>query len=658
MDARVKELLSKSCAAAAPWEAAVQVASSLLRSSSGSPHEFSLIYAAVGECMRVCIRHRKAADALCVYELLSRSGHLVGAERHPRPRSSSGVAGVESLQSLSVDELALVALQQQPHRAHQSRILAQMIAAEGEDVDYARSVAAAVRGRAAAPNALPFDGGAWASVKVNGGFKGALHFPLPGLTELTEAEQFRILLQQGMQLLRETRYSQQRLGLYYLFSQMRRVVDDKRLSSQVEVAPLLRIGRAVLDHPFVFAKPSTEDARRQLLFEDFGSLALLKGLSEVQRAKLMALEATVEPLRPLCKEPLRFMQSLAASWDTLLVRRVALTLVLPSEAHDVLPRSRAQARVSGRSSGVAHCTRGGGSSSGSCSGGGRWREERRLEDGLTAAAWTEASGELFGGAGVHDAAARVELLLNRRLHHNIVVPDTAFLLQNTNQLLQLSRHREVVVPHSVFLDLVHSALDDEGPRRFHSRRVLLSLMHATTTAASKKTLGDLHAALDPYAVHTRRSQGGVTLLGLQDEVFLLEDSHERFFLAEDALAGEELAGEPNIGSSSLISVLVAKQLAKLVSSTSGYVTCRGALDSASEVDTLVAGVLASMKEEAEAKSGHAARTSIRGKPAPLFKSRSRSFWARTPVVLATTSDVTRRVAFMVGLSMFPAVDIV
>ncbi|RNF07630.1 hypothetical protein TraAM80_03227 [Trypanosoma rangeli] len=268
------------------------------------------------------------------------------------------------MKMLTVDELVLVALYQRPHRAHQSRIVAQMIAAEDADVNDVCSVAA-MAGRFAVLSASPQDGGVWTSTNMHGGFKEESQLPLLGLTELTEAEQFRILLQQSMQLLRETQCSQQRLGLYYLLSQMRQVVDNQRLSLQVEMAPLVRVGRAVLHHPFVFAKPSAENARQKLLFEDFGGLALLKGLSEVQQAKLMALEATVEPLRPLCKEPLRFMQSLASSWDALFVRRTALTLVLSSEAHDVLPRSRAQGYVGGR---------GGGSSSGS-----RRREERRLE---------------------------------------------------------------------------------------------------------------------------------------------------------------------------------------------------------------------------------------------------------------------------------------
>ncbi|EKF31605.1 hypothetical protein MOQ_004557 [Trypanosoma cruzi marinkellei] len=640
MDGRVKDLLRKSCRAGAPWEVAVQVVSSIFQSNNGSHHDVSLIYAVVGECMRLCILHRKTADALRIYEVFSRSGYVLGQSHHARRRSLPVVLSVESLQGLSADELALVALRQYPHRVHQSRIVAQMIAAEDADPDDDVCNTPVMTERPLASKAPPFRDGVRTFGKMDGGFTETFHVPFLGMTEVTEAEQFRILLQQNMQLLRETRYFQQRLGLHYLLSQMRHVVDNKRLSSQVEMVPLVHVGRAVLDHPFIFAKPSSENARQQLLFEEFGSLPVHKGLSEVQQAKLMAIETTVEPLRPLCSEPLKFMDSLASSWDALFVRRAALTLVLPSEAHDVLPRSRARGR-------------GGGSSSVSGSGGICGRGERHLESSLTASTWTDASSELFGGVEVRDAASRVELLINRRLHHNIVVPDTTFLLQNTNQLLQLSRHREVVIPHSVFLDLVNSALDDQGPRRFHSRRVLLSLMHETTT---KKTVRDFHGSLDPYSIHMKRTQGGVTLLGLQDEVVLLENSQERFFLA-DALAGQEQE-EPSISRSSLASVLVAKQLGKMVSSTPGYVTCRVASTNASEVDHLVAGVIASMKDESDTQGDHGALARIRGKPAPLFKSRSRSFWARTPVVLATTSDVTRRVAFMVGLPMFPPVSAV
>ncbi|PWV21827.1 hypothetical protein C3747_1g39 [Trypanosoma cruzi] len=639
MDGRVKDLLRKSCSAGAPWEVAVQVVSSLFQSKNGSHHDVCLIYAVVGECMRLCIMHQKTADALRIYELFSRSGYVLGQSRHARLRSLPVLLSVESLRGLSADELALVALRQHPHRVHQSRIVAQMIAAEDADPDDVRNTPVMTE-RPLASKAPPFRDGVQTFVNMDGGFAETFNVPFLGVTEVTEAEQFRILLQQNMQLLRETRYFQQRLGLHYLLSQMRHVVDNKRLSSEVEMVPLVHVGRAVLEHPFIFAKPSTETARQQLLFEEFGSLPVHKGLSEVQQAKLMALETTVEPLRPLCREPLKFMDSLASSWDALFVRRAALTLVLPREAHDVLPRSRTRGR-------------GGGSINVSGGGGDCGRGERHLENSLTASTWTDASSELFGGVEVRDAASRVELLINRRLHHNIVVPDTTFLLQNTNQLLQLARHREVVIPHSVFLDLVNSASDDQGRRRFHSRRVLLLLMHATTT---KKTVRDTHGSLDSYSVHMKRSQGGVTLLGLQDEVVLLENSHERFFLA-DALAGQEQEG-PSIGRSSLASVLVAKQLGKMVSSTPGYVTCRDASTNASEVDHLVAGVIASMKDESETQGDHGALVCIRGKPAPLFKSRSRSFWARTPVVLATTSDVTRRVAFMVGLPMFPPVSAV
>ncbi|KEG13285.1 hypothetical protein DQ04_01101060 [Trypanosoma grayi] len=631
MDGRVKQLLQAAYAAAVPWEAAMHVALSLLEPNAGA-QDVSLIQAAVGECMRLCILHHKAADALRIHELLNRSGHVVVPRRHRRVPARPTQLNWRTLQGLGVDELALVALQQQPYRAHQSMVVAQMIAAEEEDCDHMWDVQVE-RGRGAVLSASPTHSAVSSSLHITRANTEVPYISNEAPTEMTEAEHFRILLQQNIQLLRATQNLEKRLGLNYLLSQMRNVVDDKRLSAQIEVAPIVRIGRAVLDHPFVFTTPSTETARQKILFEVFGSLAVTKGLSEVQQARLAALEAIVDPVRPLCEEPLKFIQSLAASWDMLFVQRAAFTLVLPEEAHDVLPCKNSN--ISSRSS-----SSGGGSRS-------RLRGGWPGEGGPAVSAWTDTAGELFGGADIHDAAGRLELLISRRLHHNIVVPDTPFLLKNFNQLLQLAKHREVVIPHSVFLDVVHSALDDQGPRRFHSRRVLLSLMHATTT---KNTKREWNSSSSPYSIPVKRSQGGVTLLGLQDEVALLEDSQERFFIA-DMLARQEL-GAISASCPGVASVLVAKQLERFVSPSHGHVTDPTAAERTSEMDYLVAGVIASRQND---KDRGDSKTRC-GKPTPLFRSRSRAYWARTPVVLATTSEKTRRIAFMVGLSMFPPVS--
>ncbi|ORC92279.1 uncharacterized protein TM35_000044930 [Trypanosoma theileri] len=291
-----------------------------------------------------------------------------------------------------------------------------------------------------------------------------------------------------------------------------------------------------------------------------------------------------------------------------------------------------------------------------------------MEDDSNLSTWTDTSCELFGSfADVHSPTERVEMLIRRRIHYNIVVPDTSFLLQNFNQLLQLAKHREIVIPHSVLLDVVHSALDDQGPRRFNSRRVLQSLMYATT---NKNTIREWSPSTNPYSIPMKRGQGGVTLLGLQDEVVLLEGSSERFFLAETF--SQQDPNTVSVGSTSIATVLVAKQLEKLVVPQNSRTSQQQqqqqqhqqlSVVHASEVDHLVAGLIASMnnndhynRDYNKKRDNYDAAAYTVGKPAPLFKSRSRSFWARMPVVLATTNDETRRAAFMVGLSMFPPVS--
>ncbi|KAH9601623.1 hypothetical protein LSM04_005109 [Trypanosoma melophagium] len=681
-----------------PWESAVNAA--LLLLSTARQQDAAHIHQTVHQCMCICLIHHRSADALRVHEVFSRSGHTVPPhqkqqqEQHyyyyqyHRMRFCPQMLSMENLQSLSLDELALVALQQQPHRAHQSMVVAQMIAAEdndneGDDYSLIWGMQKPLERESVMnfPTSSTVISSSLVSLTSNkqrqsqqqekkGDMRGESSVNIastetfcvlnPGFTKITEVEQFRIMLQQNMQLLHITHQLKQSLGLHYLLSQMHHIVDNKSLSSQVEISPLVRIGRTVLNHPFIFSTPSTEEARKRLLFEELGSITFNKTLSEVQRTKLMAIESFVDPLKSLCKEPLKFMHLLAVSWDELFIRRVAFSLVLPKEAHNVLPPSRRTKNSSRmKSNSISIDT-----SINSNNSGANGKREQLVEDDSTLSTWTDSSCELFGSStNIHNPCERVEMLIRRRIHYNIVVPDTSFLLHNFNQLLQLAKHREIVIPHSVLLDVVYSALDDQGPRRFNSRRVLQSLMYATT---SKNTAREWKNAVNPYSIPMKRGQGGVTLLGLQDELTLLEESHERFFLA-DTFSQQE----PNtitVNSTSIGTVLVAKQLEKFVVPQNSR-TSRQHLSvvHTSEVDHLVAGVIASMSSNDNCKDNNKMKNSYgvndnaaaytSGKLEPLFKSRSRSFWARMPVVLATTNDETRRAAFMVGLSMFPPVSV-
>ncbi|CBH14812.1 hypothetical protein, conserved [Trypanosoma brucei gambiense DAL972] len=655
MDGRIKGLFRAACSdTMTPWEAALQVVYTLL-GPSRSTCDVGLFHEAVSECMRVCLLHRKASEALRVHGLLNRCGHAM--EWHPRklrrPPSASAGLSPKSLQGLSSDELALLALRQQPHRVHQSMIVAEIIAAERGDCVGDVGIEAAV-----AQCSLDTSCGGDSVVRTwfptKGGAAGIYSIAGLELTQLSEAEQFRIQFQQNIQLLRTTQRLGGQLGLYYLLSQMRRVVEDVRLASEVEIEPLIDLGRAVLNHPLVFTTPTSELARERLLFEDFGRFAGSEGLSSIQEKKLASLEALTESMRPLCKQPLKFMHCVTASWDALFIRRAAATLVLPGEAHDVLPRRYSmRARTDSRV--------------------GQRRSKEPEENRLGASRWTDPNDEVFGGTDIEGAAERVEFIIRRRLHHDIVVPDSCFVLQHFNRLLQLAKHREVVVPYSVLLDIAHSALEDQGSRRFHSRRVLLALMHNTTT---KQTALESNRPLSPYSISMKEHCGGVTLLGLQDEVALLEESQERFFLAPDSARVEPSCSNPPLLSDAhYASVLVAKQLEKIVSVTNGRLTGESAsVKGQGELDLLVSGVVEAMTEEKwgsnnsqsssflKHHSDHNERNICDGDgtgPPVLFKSsRLRSSRARTPVIVATTNGSTRRAAFMVGLPMYPSVSVV
>ncbi|KAG8343046.1 hypothetical protein ERJ75_000770400 [Trypanosoma vivax] len=631
MDGRVKELIKTATLHAVPWEAATQVVHSLLGCTL-TRHDSALLRAAVGECMRICLLHHKAAEALRLHALLNCSGHSMG-HHNTTVRRPVGVLPskltAESLKGLSNDQLALIALAQQPHRSSQSTAVCELMAAEGESCCYPIDT----------DTSLSCPGRVWTlfpTEAFGSGLQSCILRPAP--TEPTEAEEFRVRLLQNIHLLRATQRLEGRLGLYYLLSQMRHVEVDKRLSSQVEIESLVHIARALLNHPLLFATPSTETAQRQLLFEDFGRSHVDSVLSEVQRTKIAMLEASVDSVRSLCKEPLKFMHTLAASWDALFLRRAAHTLVLPDAAHNVLPHTlRRKSRE-----GVHRM--------------GRTRQGNEKEVDLTR--WIDPNGELFGGPDMRNAMERVEFIIRRRSNHNIIVPDACFLLQNLSQLLQLARHREVVIPHSVLLEVVYTALEDQGPRRFHSRRVLLTLMRATTTCTTRRMEREGGRLLNPYSLPSRRSQSGITILGLQDEVALLECCPERFFLAT-ALSRREQTVAETLTPSDCASVLIAKQLEKFLASTPIGSERGSALVELSEVDHLVKGLVDSINNGGTwaGDTVGSEPLSARGRPSPLFKSRSRSFWSRTPVVLATTTEKTRRAAFMVGLSLFPPVEL-
>ncbi|EPY18817.1 hypothetical protein STCU_09759 [Strigomonas culicis] len=578
-----------------------------LTSSShvGQKASTASVHAAACTAMQLCLQHGRSAEALDVYVAACEEGlPSVGLEPSP-PRTAAA----------NIHRLALDALRTVPHRSHQRRVVAQLLAAEGVGA-----------GPAAADDP---------------------RHPAR-LTAVSVAEDFRVQLRQQLGVLRTTRQLRLPLGRNYLLTQAQRALDDHRLRREVEVDPLLQLSSALLWHPFSYATPSLRWARRQGRLETLAHTVSTSGMSPIQRRRILEMEAAVAPVRRVCTHTLQYLTTLAPQWDALVARRVAEVLLLPEDARSIFPPDYRAKRQRARRAGSG--------------------ARQLLAGGNGDAAWTDAAHRLFdppvpaheaaeaeaGGVGALDRAlARASRILARRVFPNIIVPDAAFVLQHLQQLLQLGRHREIVLPHGVLLALARLAATTRDPKRFHARRALHALMQQTTTSDTPRleTAVRRGGAHSVAARHVRQ-RGGVTLLGLQDELALLERCPERTLL-EDALgaaadrfdddAGLPLGGRAAAGVGDVSATLVALQVGRLVAAPPG---ARQRPSSLSEVDALVAAIVQS----------NAPAAAVAPSEVPLFKTRSRAYWARMPVVLATTSDSTRAIAHMMGVRMYPPVE--
>lgn len=652
--------------------------------------EVRLTHAAEAAMLR-CLDEDRASEALEVYEAVCRCG-LVGMSR-TLGRSSCRTSPTTtaphtctSEASVSLDQLAQRALTHVPHRQCQHSMLALLMAAEPDapspTTDYGddRRAAGSPQGsrdlNASSCNV-------YATSAATDGERGvsveAALLSQGGAPSATE--QARIRIQQRLHALHTTQQLRQPLGKECCLVEMlqlcapsgvgsRTFTTVRKVTDQVEVGPLRTLSHVVLHHPFTYMQPSAPWAQQEVYWEEISSRVCVQSLTPADAARLTKIEDAVSPYRLFCKNSLMFLARMVPNWDAVLVRRVAETLVLPATAHSVFPESyrrlrstaaqnrRPSARVAPSRPGVA------------CD---------QLAAPGCCTSWTDsATHKLFGEEscdGHVSPLLRVEYLVKRRVHHDVVVPDTAYVLQRFQQLKQLARHREVIVTHGVFLDLVAAASLSTHPTSFHARRVLRGIMCATTTAITGKTSAEAGGHLDVQGLTSasrrrhQQQQSGFTLLGLQDELALLERCPERFSLSDFSSASSRsdwaLMGQwASLDSATRVgnieyggcssAVLVAKQLERMIAahdrgedflanSTTTVSTSTGV-----EIDNLVQHILQGNSNATSPKMPLSKQST-----GPLFKNRSRGLWARMPIVVATTHESTRAAAFMVGLNMHP-----
>lgn len=694
---------------------------------------------AAAVAMQRCLDVGRASEALEVYRIVCCSGlinisitSMSSAAATPTQRTTTTAAAAV----LPLDELARRALDAVPHHRCQHSMLALLMAAE-QDTLPATATERAREVRGAPPLSIVHPSTSTAQRHVAAAATSVwATAELDNVRPLSAVEQARIRIYQRLHTLHSTQQLRRPLGRECCLVEMLSLTTPSRgapstAATEMEPAPLRTLSRIILLHPFTHATPTATSAQQELLWEEVGTSAgAALGLGAADAARLAAVDEAVRPYRRLCRSSLDFMAQFVPDWDAVLVRRVAERLVLPAAAHNVFPETYRRSRSSGtgaRGSGAgalltaaAEAPTVGGAASGCTS----WTDSAAHHlfptCDVSATSGASCGGDLEDhteGTRVLSPMQRVECIVRRRVHHDVVVPDTAYVLQRLHQLKQLARHREVVITHRVFLDLVAAAAASlpAHPTRFHARRILHEIMQVTTTA---RTAASTAAAISASALGDgewpttsrsarRRSQHGVlcagfTLLGLQDELALLEHCAERFFLAEGQLPEEAtsdwaLMGEyhhparltatvasttttmpeaataprsPHDGSSMSV-VLVAKQLERMIAAhdrgeafpaVPGPAGDAGACCSAQpNVDALVQHILGDY-------SGAAA---VADSPAPLpclpasrlsgdtlFRNRSRGRWARLPMLVATTQDRTRAAAFAIGLSMHPPAGVV
>lgn len=578
--------------------------------------------------MQRCLEEKRASEALEIYQVICSSGWTTTVAFHVD--ASQG--------AVSIDQLARMAAQQVPHRQHQGSVLSLLMAAEAED----NCVAPSTLATAAAPLAsLKSSPESWAGVYDS------------SFLHLTAAEQLRIEVRRQLHLLTSTGQLLRPLGKEYCLSEMRRICESAALQREVETAPLRCLGQLILLHPLTYGIPSLESARRQSLIDEVRRTWSSHAFTPAEQKRLLQITTATDSLRPLCRSSLLFLTTLAPNWDTIFIRRVAQTLLLPALSHSIFPDDYRREH-------------------------GKRRQRASLPPCAT---WVDAAHYVFGQVEVAtpaDAVLRVEKIVQRRIHHDVVVPDAGYFVYHHHQLRQLAKYREIIVTHSVLLELVRLASLPSCPLRFTVRKVLYELMASTTT---EQTVLEGCEARYNYSGHTRRrlSRNGITLLGLQDELALLDQCPDRMTLppssqcssssirAAAVLACDLADTRLECSTSHLSVVMIAKQLERLITAHDrgeDFAAHDASTAMRSDMEKLVDHLLAPVPGQQQKRAVTSPLESDRCSgaltrySAPLFQNRSRGLWARMPVVVATTSDETRTHAFMLGLTMYPPVSVV
>lgn len=365
--------------------------------------------------------------------------------------------------------------------------------------------------------------------------------PIRPRCPLSSCEAFRHRLLTEQRWLHHSRTLASPLSLYVYLTKVREVVMERKkqrttgesdlLRESVEGSVVYHLSASILWHPsllervvsgeFTPAAAPLEERKMDRIpaTSTASSSTLTRRLHFLDVYSAAAREAL--PLNASCL--LHSLSTWCGQWDAVLVERALKERLLPTAAHCILPPSI----HSPSSSSLFH--------------------EVSPESFASATRWIFPSPLSFA----FSSEARLHFLLRRRRFVDLLVVDADYLLHHHQRLWEAGRHREIIVTHGVLLELLQLADGSSGgvcsaslsasPQRFAARRVLCELLaRALPTAPPPR--GDTFTVppvgrprVDSPARLAQRlaewssshhsleeASGGVTLLGLAEELALLE----------------------------------------------------------------------------------------------------------------------------------------
>lgn len=484
-------------------------------------------------------------------------------------------------------------------------------------------------------------------------------------TRCSSSESFGVGLVRGERLLYEAKLAGTEEEFQFLVSKMRQQCSGRHLGRRGPTTSLWwcrRISYALLLHP------------RRTVDHKPGAISTW---SPQLRALLSLLPPPSALLYPTHSE-----LHGTAEWDAQLLQQAMKELLLPRQAHNVVvpPISMHPATTSA---------------------------------GEDEADLSRFSYYIFPRHSHH----RLRELLRRRRFTQLLVPDAAFLLSKASQLEELSRAREVIITHQVFIQLLHVAeggdLHTRGgwwkqimpfsgacsPHRFRARRILC---HLLSRAAPREEEDEDESGVRPAVLKRRRSRrrhagkllpqsatahevlmasvqrckdqsiytsgegGGVTLLGLSDELELQSrwpPSYQSLTMRSARCGLEEDEGVVRCAIA-LEGILAQERKREAWWDTPPPSTATsGTKNSVDEDDAMESfflnpsfsspvitpsslSSLSNCRETVKRKTTTARHT----QPTPHSQGK---YWARQPVVVVTAQEATRELAFRLGVQTFP-----